>query len=72
MLLAIFNQFDTDNSGFITKDNIVNAMIKLGHQVDKKEVQSIMAEHDITGDNQISFKEFKQIFEIEERLHNKQ
>ena len=32
-LLALFNQFDTDNSGTITKDNITTAMNKIGHDI---------------------------------------
>jgi len=30
---AIFNQFDTDGSGVITKDNIITAMNKIGHSI---------------------------------------
>jgi len=30
-LQAVFNQFDTDGSGVITKDNIIAAMEKIGH-----------------------------------------
>jgi Ca2+-binding EF-hand superfamily protein len=33
MLQALFNQFDTDSSGIITKDNIITAMNKIGHQI---------------------------------------
>jgi len=29
-LQAVFNQFDTDSSGMITKDNIITAMEKIG------------------------------------------
>jgi Ca2+-binding EF-hand superfamily protein len=32
-LVAIFNQFDTDSSGFITKENIVAAMHKIGRDI---------------------------------------
>ena len=32
-LQALFNQFDTDNSGNITKENIVTAMNKIGHNI---------------------------------------
>ena len=32
-LRAIFNQFDTDGSGNITKDNIVTAMNKIGRDI---------------------------------------
>ena len=30
-LEAVFNQFDTDGSGVITRDNIITAMQKIGH-----------------------------------------
>ena len=32
-LQAIFSQFDTDGSGSITKDNIITAMNKIGHEI---------------------------------------
>ena len=37
-LLAIFKQFDTDGSGMITADNLVDAMNKLGQKIDQKEI----------------------------------
>jgi Ca2+-binding EF-hand superfamily protein len=33
-LMAIFHQFDTDDNGLISKQNIVEAMTKIGHQID--------------------------------------
>ena len=32
-LHAIFSQFDTDNTGNVTKDNIISAMQKIGHEI---------------------------------------
>lgn len=32
-LKALFTQFDTDGSGKITKENIVTAMAKIGHNI---------------------------------------
>ena len=32
-LAAIFNQFDTDNSGYISRENIVTALAKMGHEI---------------------------------------
>ena len=62
MLQALFVQFDTDSSGYITKENIITAMGKLGHQFSQEELNTIMAEHDSAKDGRISFNEFKCIF----------
>lgn len=58
----MFNQFDTDGSGVITKENIVTAMQKIGHAITQQELDTIMAEHDIEKNGVISYKEFKYIF----------
>ena len=61
-LRAIFNQFDTDSSGKITKENIGLAMQKLGKNIDEVEINQMIKQHDITGDGMLSFDEFKHIF----------
>ena len=61
-LQAMFNQFDTDGSGVITKENIVTAMQKIGHSITQQELDTIMTEHDIEKNGVISYKEFKYIF----------
>ena len=61
-LKAIFQQFDTDNSGFITKENIVFAMQKLGRKLNEEELDDIMREHDANGDGKLVFDEFVQVF----------
>lgn len=58
-LYALFNQFDTDNSGKITRMNIVTAMNKIGHDITQQELDEIMAEHDLEKNDVISFYEFK-------------
>ena len=58
-LYALFNQFDTDNSGSITRSNIVTAMNKIGHDITQAELDEIMAEHDLEKNDVISFYEFK-------------
>jgi len=58
----MFNQFDTDGSGVITKENIVTAMQKIGHSITQEELDTIMKEHDIEKNGVISYKEFKYIF----------
>ena len=37
-LRALFMTFDTDNSGTITRDNIVSAMHKVGHEITQTEL----------------------------------
>ena len=61
-LMAIFQQFDTDNSGRITVDNIHYAFEKLGQEIPKDEIQQMVAKHDLTEDGMLSFDEFKFIF----------
>lgn len=41
-LKAIFNQFDTDSSGKITEENIVLAMQKLGRDISREEVHTMV------------------------------
>ena len=62
-LRAVFSQFDTDKSGKITKENIHNAMQKLGMEVPMKDIEEIIKTHDLTKDGMISFDEFKKIFD---------
>lgn len=61
-LLAIFNQFDTDNSGFISGDNIVTALAKMGHEITQADLDEIMKKHDLEKNGVISKDEFKALF----------
>jgi len=58
-LEAIFSQFDTNNSGSISKQNIITAMHKIGHEITQVELDQIMKEHDLEHNNLITFNEFK-------------
>jgi len=62
-LLAVFRQFDTDNSGSLTCENIHLAMQKLGYEVPISEIQAIISNVDENGDGNISYEEFKKMFE---------
>ena len=53
-LEAIFNQFDIDNSGKITPDNLKQAFSKFGREITDEEIQEILKEHDFAGDKAIS------------------
>lgn len=61
-LKAIFQQFDTDDSGCLTSDNIKYAFQKLGQNFSAEEVDEMLKTHDIKGNNVIDFEEFKEIF----------
>ena len=61
-LRAIFNQFDTDGSGSITRQNIVTAMNKIGRDITQEDLEEIMSEHDIKKNGVITFFEFKALF----------
>ena len=58
-LHALFQNFDTDNSGTITKQNIITAMSKMGNDINQAELDQTMSKHDMKLDGEISFSEFK-------------
>lgn len=58
----IFKRFDVDNTDFISKKNIADAMKKLGKTITEEEIADSLKEHDKTHNGQISFEEFKLIF----------
>jgi Ca2+-binding EF-hand superfamily protein len=60
-LEAIFKQFDIDGNNFITKENIKDAMIKMGRDITEEEIAEIMRKHDSSGDMAISIDEFKKM-----------
>ena len=59
MLWALFKHFDTDDSGYITPDNIVESFEKAGREVTQDDIQKILDEHDIENNGKINFDEFK-------------
>ena len=61
-LNAIFNQFDTDNSGYISRENIVTALTKMGHEITQEELDDSMKKHDIEKNGVITKDEFKALF----------
>lgn len=62
-LVAMFKQFDADGSGFITVQDIAEAMQKFGLRISAEEINDIMKKHAVADPNQINFEEFKKIFE---------
>ena len=61
-LYALFKHFDTDNSEFITPDNIREAFKQNGRELSVKQTKQILRDHDVIGDGQLNFDEFKAIF----------
>mmetsp|Transcript_46861 Transcript_46861/g.135039 ORF Transcript_46861/g.135039 Transcript_46861/m.135039 type:complete len:536 (-) Transcript_46861:183-1790(-) len=55
LLLSTFKRFDTDDSGYITLDNLKEV---LGESFEGCEVAELLKEADILGDNRISYPEF--------------
>ncbi len=60
--MAIFKQFDTDDSGYITTHNISEAMKKMGHTITAKDIKDIMSKHDTEKDGKLTYEEFKEVF----------
>lgn len=58
-LKVLFREFDVDNSGYITKDNLFEAFERLDKEVTEDEIKEILKKHDLAKDGRISFKEFK-------------
>ena len=61
-LYALFKHFDTDDSGFITPENLKESFAVGGRDLSDEQVGIILKDHDIKGDGQLSFEEFKAIF----------
>jgi len=57
-LLMLFKEFDTDDSGYITKDNLQEAFSKLEKPLSQDEINQIIEEHDDSRDGKISYDEF--------------
>ena len=61
-LYALFKHFDTDNSDYITPDNIREAFQISGRELTEAETKQIFTDHDVVGDGRLSFTEFRAIF----------
>ena len=52
ILERLFRRFDVNDTGFISKDNLVAAFSRLGrHKITDEEVAQIISTHDVTLDN---------------------
>ena len=58
----IFRHFDIDDTEYISRDNIVDAMRRMGKNLTEEEVDESLKLHDVKKDGQISFEEFRHMF----------
>ena len=63
-LRELFNEFDTDNSGFISPENLRQLINDAGYadQVTDDDITELISRVDTTGDGKISFDEFLAVF----------
>lgn len=54
-----FQLFDTDDSGFITRDELREKLTTLGEKLTEQEVDELLAEADSDNNGSISLEEFK-------------
>lgn len=63
MLLRLFRRFDVDDSGKISKENLIEAFSRMGRSnIDDEEIAQMIDKYDFNMDGQVSFQEFKMIF----------
>jgi calcium-dependent protein kinase len=59
---AVFSMFDVKGTNQITADEMYIAFQKLGQEVPKAKVKELIAKHDTTNSDSITYEEFKEIF----------
>lgn len=59
-LAEAFDRLDSDDSGYISAANLIEI---LGQKIPREEIDEIIAEADLTKDNQISYGEFLALWE---------
>lgn len=64
-LWSLFKTFDTDDTDYISLENLLEAFQRLGRDYSEEEVKKMLQQHDLTKDGRLSFDEFKAIFEEE-------
>jgi calcium-binding protein CML len=58
-----FSQFDTNSDGFISKQELAEAMSNLGHIITNEELNDIMKAVDKDGNGLVDFKEFMNLMD---------
>lgn len=60
-LMMLFKEFDTDDTGYITKENLEEAFSKLEKTLSPSEIKIILDTHDSSKDGKISYEEFEKM-----------
>ena len=63
-ILEVFQQFDTDNSGYLEFDEFKMACEKMGLSLADEDLKALVREFDQDGDEQISFDEFRHAVKV--------
>jgi calcium-dependent protein kinase len=63
-LWAVFKYFDTDNTNFITVENLSEAFHRTGRNVPISELEDMIREADLGHDGKVSFDEFMQLMKV--------
>ena len=63
-ILEVFQQFDTDNSGYLEFDEFKMACEKMGLSLADDDLKALVREFDQDGDEQISFDEFRHAVKV--------
>eukprot|EP00331_Platyophrya_macrostoma_P008000 CAMPEP_0176415388 /NCGR_PEP_ID=MMETSP0127-20121128/5781_1 /TAXON_ID=938130 /ORGANISM="Platyophrya macrostoma, Strain WH" /LENGTH=460 /DNA_ID=CAMNT_0017795383 /DNA_START=92 /DNA_END=1474 /DNA_ORIENTATION=+ len=66
MLMRVFSHFDVDHSGYITAENLKEAMARSAKHVSDQEIQQMMAETRYSSHGKISFEDFYTMMKPEE------
>ena len=56
--MKVFKAFDLNGDGFLSKDEIKEAMQKMGESADDDRVNEMLAEVDTNGDGKVDYEEF--------------
>jgi calmodulin len=60
-LVDAFKVFDCDHDGFITPDELMNAMAHLGEDLNQSEIEEMIKEADTENDGKLDFEEFEKM-----------
>ena len=55
--------FDTNNDGFISRDELQHMMMKLGEKLSDREIDAMIKAVDTNGDGMVNFEEFVKLLE---------